>query len=153
MLSLVNPVNHGRTPEGVSIYRSEPYVVAADVYGCAPHVGRGGWSWYTGSAGWMYRLVLESLLGLRREADTLQVMPCLPAAWPGYRVHYRFGNATYRIEVSRAARVAADADGGAEVTVDGQLQRDGRIRLVPDAAEHAVQVLLPAVTPASAGEP
>lgn len=153
VLSLVNPVNHGRCPGAVSVYRSEPYVVAADVYGCEPHVGRGGWSWYTGSAGWMYRLVLESLLGLRRENDTLQVMPCLPAAWPGYRVRYRFGDAIYRIEVSRDAHGTGGEAGRAEVTVDGVPQRDGRIRLVRDGAEHAVHVLLPAVTPNATGEP
>ncbi|MEI7968629.1 MAG: glucoamylase family protein [Betaproteobacteria bacterium] len=153
VLSLVNPVNHGSSPESISIYRSEPYVVAADVYGCAPHVGRGGWSWYTGSAGWMYRLIVESLLGLHREGDTLRVMPCLPAAWPGFRVRYRFGEAIYRIDVSRASDDAAGADRRVEVTVDGQPQRDGCIRLVPDGAEHAVHVLLPAATPIAAGEP
>jgi cellobiose phosphorylase len=153
VLSLVNPVNHGCSPEIISVYRSEPYVVAADVYGCAPHVGRGGWSWYTGSAGWMYRLIVESLLGLHREGDTLRVMPCLPAAWPGFRVRYRYGAATYRIEVSRAGDDAPGADRRVEVTVDGQLQRDGRIHLAPDDAEHAVQVLLPAASPTATSEP
>jgi cellobiose phosphorylase len=150
VLSLVNPVNHGCSPTSVSIYRAEPYVVAADVYGSPPHVGRGGWSWYTGSAGWMYRLIVESLLGLHREGDTLRVMPCLPAAWPGFRMRYRYGEATYHIEVSRAGEDVADADRRVEVTVDGQLQRDGRIHLAPDGAEHAVHVLIPAVSPTTA---
>src|SRR3546814_8534036 len=77
----------------------EPDVVAADVYDVEPHVGRGGWTWYTGSAGWMYRLVLESLLGLRLEGDTMRLSPCIPAGWPGYRVRYRFRDTVYRINV------------------------------------------------------
>ena len=78
LTAMINPVNHARTPEGVATYKVEPYVVAADVYALAPHTGRGGWTWYTGSAGWMYRLVVESLLGLRLEVDRLRFAPCLP---------------------------------------------------------------------------
>ncbi|MFA7242119.1 MAG: hypothetical protein WC091_18555, partial [Sulfuricellaceae bacterium] len=79
LLTMINPVNHALSAEGVSIYKVEPYVAAADVYAAAPHIGRGGWSWYTGSAGWMYRLILESLLGLKLDVDKLHLAPCLPA--------------------------------------------------------------------------
>lgn len=85
LLTMINPANHTRSPEGIATYKVEPYVVAADVYAVAPHIGRGGWSWYTGSAGWMYRLIMESLLGLRLEADRLHLTPCLPADWRGSR--------------------------------------------------------------------
>jgi cyclic beta-1,2-glucan synthetase len=88
--ALINPVNHALSPSAVATYKVEPYVVAADVYAVVPHTGRGGWSWYTGSAGWMYRLIVESLLGLRLAEDRLHINPCLPAAWPGYRIDYRY---------------------------------------------------------------
>src|SRR4030095_11519209 len=86
---MINPLNHTSTPEGVTTYQAEPYVVSADVYGVAPHTGRGGWSWYTGSAGWMYRLLVESLLGLHLEVDKLRLAPCLPAGWASFNVNYR----------------------------------------------------------------
>ena len=89
LLSLINSLNHGSTPAGIATYKVEPYVVVADVYGVAPHTGRGGWTWYTGSAGWMYRLIVESLLGLRSDVDTLSFLPCLPDEWRSYKLHYR----------------------------------------------------------------
>src|SRR5687767_15216801 len=101
--SLINPVSHAGTPRDAAVYKVEPYVVAADVYAVAPHVGRGGWTWYTGSAGWMYRLIVESLLGLHREGDRLRLAPCLPAAWPGVALRYRYGDTVYRIDVRHAA--------------------------------------------------
>ena len=100
---MINPVQHGGTPEGSARYKVEPYVVTADVYAVAPHVGRGGWSWYTGSSGWMYRLILESLLGLTRGDGTLTLAPQLPAEWDGYALTYRDGGTAYAIRVSRAA--------------------------------------------------
>src|SRR4029078_8215035 len=81
LTSMINPILHGASTEEISIYRVEPYVVAADVYGVEPHAGRGGWTWYTGSAGWLYRLIVESLLGLHVEVDKLRITPCLPAEW------------------------------------------------------------------------
>ena len=90
LLARINPINHARSPQGVATYKVEPYVVAADVYALSPHTGRGGWTWYTGSAGWMYRLIVESLLGLRLEVDTLHITPCLPASWKGFTLHYRY---------------------------------------------------------------
>src|ERR1041384_5720620 len=84
IFAMINPVNHTRSAAALATYKVEPYVMAADVYAAAPHTGRGGWTWYTGSAGWMYRLALESLLGLSREGARLRVAPCLPAGWPGF---------------------------------------------------------------------
>jgi cellobiose phosphorylase len=98
---LVNPVTHADSPTGVATYQVEPYVVAADVYALAARVGRGGWTWYTGSAGWMYRLLTESLLGLRLEPTRLRIEPRLPAAWTGFTVHYRYRGTHYHIQVSR----------------------------------------------------
>jgi cellobiose phosphorylase len=86
----VNPANHARTPEGAVVYKVEPDVVAAEVYALTPHTGRGGWTWYTGSAAWMYRLVVESLLGLRLEAERLRFAPCLPSHWNGFTLRYRY---------------------------------------------------------------
>lgn len=90
LLTMINPVNHGGSAKGIGTYKVEPYVVMADVYAVPPHTGRGGWTWYTGAAGWMYRLIVESFLGLRLEGDKLHVAPCLPADWEGFTVHYRY---------------------------------------------------------------
>jgi cellobiose phosphorylase len=98
---LINPLRHGHTPEAVARYQVEPYVVAADVYAVPPHEGRGGWTWYTGSASWMYRLMTESLLGLRRQDATLVFTPCLPREWSGFSLQYRWGLTVYEIEVQQ----------------------------------------------------
>ena len=141
LMAMINPVNHARSPEAVAIYKAEPYAVAADVYALSPHAGRGGWTWYTGSAGWMYRLIVESLLGLTLTADRLSFEPLLPADWEGFRVHYRYRETVYHIAVLRR-QVGDDA---ASVTVDGAPQRDKTIPLVDDHQEHAVEVRIPAV--------
>ena len=107
LLAMINPVNHARSPEGVATYKVEPYVVAADVYALSPHIGRGGWTWYTGSAGWMYRLIVDSLLGLRLEVDKLRVAPCLPADWKGFTLHYRYRETLYHINVLQDAQGTA----------------------------------------------
>ena len=141
LFDLLNQFTHGATPEQVAVYKVEPYVVAADVYSVAPHTGRGGWSWYTGSAGWMYRLVVESLLGVRLQADAtgarLILAPCLPPGWPGYSLKYRYRETSYAIEI---AQVAELAPGTLEVRVDGELQADGNVLLRNDKATHAVSV-------------
>jgi len=140
LMAMINPVNHARSPESIAIYKVEPYAVAADVYALSPHTGRGGWTWYTGSAGWMYRLIVESLLGLRLEVDRLSFAPLLPADWEGFTVHYRYRETLYHIAVlSRQV-----ADGATSVTVDGALQQDKTITLVDDHQEHAVEVRIPA---------
>ena len=91
LFALINPINHSRTPEQTSRYKVEPYVVAADVYSVPPHVGRGGWTWYTGSAAWMYRAGVEGILGIRREGASVLIDPCIPAAWPGFEARIRLG--------------------------------------------------------------
>ncbi|MEO8376298.1 MAG: glucoamylase family protein, partial [Candidatus Sumerlaeota bacterium] len=103
LFALLNPVNHGSTPEQILKYKVEPYVVAADIYAVAPHTGRGGWTWYTGSAGWMYRLIIETLLGLKLEGTQLRITPRLPKAWNAFTIHYRFRRTHYQIVIQRSA--------------------------------------------------
>ncbi len=139
LFAMINPINHGNSAEEVNTYKVEPYVVAADVYGVEPHTGRGGWTWYTGSAAWMYRLIMESLLGLRVEANKLSLEPCLPTQWDKFTISYRFRGTTYRITV----RQQQDGeDGAATVTVDGVTQREMSLALVDDGQDHAVEVVL-----------
>ncbi len=130
LLRMINPVQHGATPEGSARYKVEPYVVAADVYAVAPHVGRGGWSWYTGSSGWMYRLIVESLLGVQRSGERLTLAPLLPAAWPGFTLCYRFGATLYTIAVEHAA--------SAYLTLDGRALEGNSIALFDDGKAHTV---------------
>jgi cellobiose phosphorylase len=138
LLAMINPVNHAGSFEEITKYKVEPYVVAADVYAVSPHTGRGGWTWYTGSAGWMYLLILESLLGLRLEKDKLRFAPCLPADWEAFKVHYRYRETVYHITVLQPG------DGSvASVTVDGVEQPDKAIFLVDDRKEHIVEVRIP----------
>jgi cellobiose phosphorylase len=135
LLGIINPVSHGASPQTMAVYKAEPYVVAADVYGVAPHVGRGGWSWYTGSAGWFYRLVIESLLGLQREGPRLLFKPSMPATWQGCTVHYRYLETTYHITIARAPGTVQTA-----VVLDGHEQPDAGIGLVDDKQEHRVEI-------------
>jgi cellobiose phosphorylase len=135
---MINPLTHGRTPEEVATYKVEPYVVAADVYTAEGHLGRGGWTWYTGSASWMYRVGVEGILGLERRGDALVVEPRAPAGWPEYRIDYRFGESTYAIRVVRDETVSA-----VEVTVDGTRSADGTIPLADDGRRHDVLVRRP----------
>jgi cellobiose phosphorylase len=132
LLNMINPVRHGDTPQGSALYKVEPYVVAADVYAVAPHIGRGGWSWYTGSSGWMYRLIVESLLGLGLASDRLTVAPQLPAGWPGFKLDYRYRSALYEIAVT-----AADRPG---MSIDGVAQDGNIIALLDDGHIHHVEL-------------
>ena len=136
LFDIINPVNHGSSAESVAIYKVEPYVVAADVYAVAPHIGRGGWTWYTGSAGWMYRLILESLLGLKLEAGRLRFALCMPDDWDGYTVHYRYGEAVYHIAVTRTHAAGAEMS----TLVDGVEQPDRTVTLIDDRREHSVEI-------------
>ncbi|WP_420128577.1 GH36-type glycosyl hydrolase domain-containing protein [Longimicrobium sp.] len=143
LLEMISPVSHGRTPEEVAVYQAEPYVIAADVYGVEPHVGRGGWTWYTGSAGWMFRVALESVLGITLSGgDALVVRPCIPRDWPGFTVRYRLpdGATVYEIAVTRddGASIRGQSDGVELEPADGAL----RIPLTRDGAEHRVDVVL-----------
>jgi cellobiose phosphorylase len=137
--NMLNPIYHAATLSEVQRYKVEPYVVCADVYGVPPHVGRGGWTWYTGSASWLYRVALEAILGLRRAGDTLRVEPCVPRGWPGYEVAYRHGSATYRIRVDNAAGTGR---GVRSVTVDGEPAAGGAVPLCDDGRAHDVRVTL-----------
>ena len=139
LLAMLSPVAHSRTPDDVAVYQTEPYAVAADVYGVAPHVGRGGWTWYTGSAGWMWRVAIESVVGLTVEAgEALRIAPCIPAAWPGLTVRYRVPGDTetrYTITVERGAAAALTLDGEAlGRSADGA----ARVPLARDGRPHAV---------------
>jgi cellobiose phosphorylase len=137
LLSLINPITHSRTEDAVAVYKAEPYVVAADVYAVAPHTGRGGWTWYTGSAGWLYRLIVESLLGLNREGDRLHVTPCMPKAWNDYALSYRYADTVYRIAVERGSGANAPS---IEATLDGVDLAEPGIPLVDDQREHVVRI-------------
>jgi cellobiose phosphorylase len=140
LLTIINPANHALSMEAAARYKVEPYVVAADVYASSSHVGRGGWTWYTGSAGWMYRLIVESLLGLRLEVDKLRFEPCLPGHWPSFKMHYRYRDTPYHIVVTQ--RPATDGEQAGEMTVilDGMVRRDKAVPLVDDRSEHNVEV-------------
>jgi cellobiose phosphorylase len=136
LMSLINPVSHGSTPEAIANYRVEPYVVAADVYGRAPHTGRGGWTWYTGSAAWMYRLIVESLLGIHLKVDHLEITPCIPAAWHGYKLSYRFHETTYHLEFTRTGE-------GSKIqtlTLDDETIPGNSVPLINDTREHRVLI-------------
>ncbi len=142
----ISPVDHARDREAADVYKVEPYVVAADIYGVTPHLGRGGWTWYTGSAAWMYRTGVESLLGLSiEEGRLLRVKPCIPDSWPGFRLKYRLPDrrTTYDIEVvnpdGRAGRVVSATIGAVDVPVD---RAGARIVLRRDGKLHKVKVVL-----------
>jgi cellobiose phosphorylase len=144
LFRLINPVNHGDSERAIATYKVEPYVVAADVYTNPQHAGRGGWTWYTGSAGWMYRLITESLLGLHLEVDRLRVEPVLPAEWEAFDMHYRYRETFHHIHVRRVG-------GGntvSRVVVDGIEQPDKRVPLSDDRREHHAEVEIggPAIT-------
>ena len=137
LFQLINPLERTRTPEGVATYRTEPYVVAADVYSAEGHVGRGGWTWYTGSASWMYRVGLEAILGFTKQGDRFRIDPRVPAAWPELRLDYRHGGTVYEVVVERPGAARA---GGQEVLVDGRPVAGEWVDLVDDGARHAVVV-------------
>ncbi len=134
LFCMINPLHHGSTADKMAVYRVEPYVVAADVYAAGPYAGRGGWTWYTGSAGWMYRLIIETFIGLRRNADMLWFAPSLPSAWKTFRIHFRYFETFYHITFS---------GGGIKVlrvTLDGQVVADGIVRLANDRREHKMEL-------------
>jgi len=139
LFHLINPIHHADTPEKMNHYRVEPYVVAADVYSTPPHAGRGGWTWYTGSASWMYRLGLEIILGLQRIGDHLRVTPCIPNGWKEYEIHYRFGATTYHIRVENSQGLER---GTSRVVMDGNPLADENIPLLDDHQSHEVVITL-----------
>jgi cyclic beta-1,2-glucan synthetase len=168
LFSILNPINHASTRAGVHRYKVEPYVMAADVYAEPPHVGRGGWTWYTASAGWMYQAGLEWILGFRLRGTTLLIDPCIPRAWPGFEIDFRYHSARYEIVVQNPQGVSrgvasceldgtalaggAAGVGAAPVPAGGVAGVGAAIALVDDGATHRVRVVLgqPAVREAEA---
>ena len=141
---MINPINHTRDAVGVGRYAAEPYVLAGDVYAHPEHMGRGGWSWYTGSAGWLYRAGLESILGLTRQGQTFSLDPCVPAVWSDFRVDWRFGSSTYHIRVDTSG---IRAGGSPVARLDGAVIDHTAIPLVDDGAVHEVTVHYPPPPP------
>ncbi len=134
LFSMLNPINHSSTREDAARYRVEPYVMAADVYSVAPHVGRGGWTWYTGSAGWMHRAGLEAILGVTREGDKLRVKPCIPVQWPGFDISLQIGTSRYEINVFRSQSTDGSLPHGVAVVAPGEflisLKDDGKVHTI-----------------------
>jgi cellobiose phosphorylase len=139
LFDLLNPVRHAASPDGVERYKVEPYVVCADVYGAPPHTGRGGWTWYTGSASWLYRVGLEAILGFRLRGTRLELDPCVPPGWSGYEITYRYRSATYYINVENSG---GSGRGVRSVTVDGRAVPEGVVELADDGGQHKVRIAL-----------
>lgn len=141
LFSLVNPINHAGTPEAVARYKVEPYVVAADIYSVAPHIGRGGWTWYTGSAGWMYRAGIEGILGLRREGHMLIVDPCLPGVWPEFAARLNVAGTRYEITVQNRT---INPEGSQSAMLDGfeLTSEGGQLRVPLDGGTHTLAIQL-----------
>lgn len=158
LFALLNPIRHSATAKQISTYKVEPYVVAADVYAVTPHTGRGGWTWYTGSAGWMYRLLIETLLGVNLEGNQLRLFPRLPKTWNTFKIHYRYRQTVYHITITRLAPWknesetqpddtafyskgrAADSNDAPQLSLDGQDLATNAVPLVDDRREHWVEV-------------
>jgi cyclic beta-1,2-glucan synthetase len=141
LFSLLNPINHTSTRTAVRRYKVEPYVVAADVYSVAPHIGRGGWTWYTGSAGWMYRAALEAILGFHLQGTHLVLSPCIPKHWPRFELVFKHRSTRYEIAVANPNGVSR---GVVASTLDGLALPAGepRIQLLDDGATHRIEVIL-----------
>jgi cyclic beta-1,2-glucan synthetase len=137
LFQMINPLTRTRTADEVGIYQVEPYVVAADIYTAVGHIGRGGWTWYTGSASWMYRIGLESILGFTKRGGELSLKPRVPAEWPEFTIEYRYGGSIYDIRVERPCEAGK---GDQEILLDGQLLKTGSIPLVDDGKRHEVLV-------------
>ena len=139
LFQMLNPIEHARDQSAVQRYKLEPYVVAGDVFSNPPLAGRGGWSWYTGSAAWLYRVGLESILGFRRFGDRLTLNPCIPPEWKGFEVTYQYRSATYQIAVENPQ---GQERGIATISVDGRLVESDAILLTDDGQTHDVRVFM-----------
>jgi cyclic beta-1,2-glucan synthetase len=142
LFSLINPINSSSTRAGIHRYRVEPYVVAADIYSVAPHVGRGGWTWYTGSAGWIYQAGIEAIFGFRLRGSFLILDPCIPAAWPKFEIAFRYHSTRYTISVENPRGVQR---GIAHAELDGESLPVGesvRVALMDDHGVHSINVIL-----------
>ena len=136
---LINPINHTKSHLDVSTYKGEPYVMAADVYAIPPHTGRGGWTWYTGSAGWMYRVGIGEILGFNKIGDKLIINPCIPEDWDSFQISYRYGNSQYNIEVKNPQMIQ---QGVTNITLDGRDLKASSIPLIDDGEEHYIVVTM-----------
>jgi cyclic beta-1,2-glucan synthetase len=140
LFNLLSPIHHASRRANIHRYKVEPYAVAADVYSEPPHVGRGGWTWYTGAAGWLYRAGLESILGFRKRGDTLSIDPCIPPEWTNFKITYRHGGTLYRIAVENPHAVSR---GVSQVSLDDRtLAGEALIPLCDDGSEHHIHVVL-----------
>ena len=139
LFGLINPINHTRTDRECSIYKVEPYVMAADVYSAQPHTGRGGWTWYTGSAGWMYKVGVENILGLTKKGELLEINPCIPKKWTEFSIRYQYQDAKYQIKVQNPQNRNRGVSG---ITVDGEYREGNLIPLQSDGAMHFVEVFM-----------
>ncbi len=137
LLKMINPINHGKNEKEIAQYKVEPYVLAADVYACPPHAGRGGWTWYTGSSAWLYRLITEFFLGLQQENNQLYFTPCIPAEWDGFKVHYRYLNTMYHLEF-----VQISGPGHLEIIENGQSKNENFISLNNDLEAHRIKIII-----------
>jgi cyclic beta-1,2-glucan synthetase len=138
--NLLNPIHHGQSRAGIHQYKVEPYVVAADIYTEPPHVGRGGWTWYTGAAGWLYRAAVESILGFRLRGTTLFLDPCIPTAWPHFEIDFRYHSARYQILVENPKGVSR---GIKSAEMDGKpIHETAAIPLVADGGIHQIRIIL-----------
>jgi cyclic beta-1,2-glucan synthetase len=143
LMAMLNPIHHADSANAVQRYKVEPYIACADIYSVPPHAGRGGWTWYTGSAGWTYRVALEWILGFRLQGTNLLIDPCIPRNWPSFEIAFRYRSATYEISVENPLGVCR---GILATKLDGEMQKSGGSKLllplVDDGATHKVQVVL-----------
>ena len=136
LLQMINPIRHAQSPEGVQTYKVEPYVIAADVYAIPNQMGRGGWTWYTGSAGWVYQLIIEYVFGLKRRGNTLTFEPCLPEEWKTAAIHYKYGNSVYHIRFVQEINSAE----GISTSLNGVHLEDNLVQLQDDGGEYEVEI-------------
>jgi cyclic beta-1,2-glucan synthetase len=137
LLHMLNPINHSKSLAGAQLYRVEPYVVAADIYSAPGHLGRGGWTWYTGSAGWLYQAGLQAVLGLEQRGDELHVNPCIPADWEGFEVTLRRGETKYEIKI-----IHTEEAGPVPASPDEAAQRKAVLRFTDDGKTHRVRLVV-----------
>jgi cellobiose phosphorylase len=138
LFRMLNPIGHADTPEKAARYKVEPYVIAADIYSQNSHIGMGGWTWYTGSSGWMYRLGIEAILGVSRVGAALKINPCIPKDWPGFKLDYRFGSTHYKISVENPQKVNR---GTLQIMLDGNPLSGRLLPLMDDGRLHEVRVV------------
>lgn len=136
---MINPIEHAKTKEAAFRYKVEPYVIAADVYSENSLAGRGGWTWYTGSASWMYKAGIENILGLRKEGNILKIQPCIPAEWDEYSIRYKYKQTIYNIEIKNPNHKNMDVE---EIYVDGSKTDEKYVRLIDDNDIHNVKVIM-----------